>query len=64
VKEQSQIEDMRAAVRGDRERAEQARQHLFENLGTVTEAPLAAHPVDQPARAAERRRLRGLFKRR
>jgi len=38
VKEESQIEDMRAALRGDRERAEQARQTL-ENVLALTETP-------------------------
>ena len=32
MKEESQIEEMRAAVRGDRERAEQARQRSTENV--------------------------------
>ena len=32
MKEESQIEDMRAALRGDRERAEQARQRSTENV--------------------------------
>ena len=65
MKEQSHIEDMRAAVHGDRERAEQARQRSFENVRALTEAPPAAEPVDESATAAERRRrgLRGLFKR-
>jgi len=66
VKEESQIEDMRAAVRGDRERAERARRHSSQNVRAQTEATPAAQPVNQPARAAEPRRsgLRGLFKRR
>jgi hypothetical protein len=66
VKEESQIEDMRAALRGARERSEQARQRSTENVRALIGAPLPAQPVDQPVRAAERRRrgLRGLFKRR
>ena len=32
MKEESQIDEMRAAVRGDRERAEQARQRTSENV--------------------------------
>jgi hypothetical protein len=66
VKEESQLADMRAALRGDRERAEQARQRSIENVRALTEAPPAAGPVDQPTRAAERHRrgLRGLFRQR
>ena len=62
MKEQSQIEDMRAAVRGDRERAEQARQRSYENV----RAPTDPSPAEEPAGAAEppRRGLRGFFKRR
>ena len=37
MKEQSQIEDMRAAMRGDRERAEQARQRSTENVRALIE---------------------------
>jgi hypothetical protein len=70
VKEQSQIEEMRAAVRGDRERAEQARQRSLENVHALVEpAPASAvqprepepeHPPEpEPAPAPERRR--GLF---
>jgi hypothetical protein len=40
VKEESQIEDMRAAIRGDRERAEQARQRSTENVRSLIEAPV------------------------
>jgi hypothetical protein len=39
VKEESQIHDMRAALRGDRERAEQARQRSTENVRALYEAP-------------------------
>ena len=39
MKEESQIEDMRAAVRGDRERAEQARQRSTENVRALIEVP-------------------------
>ncbi|HEX5801158.1 MAG TPA: hypothetical protein VFY02_13685 [Gaiellaceae bacterium] len=70
MKEQSQIEEMRAAVRGDRERAEQARQRSLENVRTLVEhAPPSAvpprepqpepQPDPEPAPAPERRR--GLF---
>ena len=37
MKEESQIEDMRAAIRGDRERAEQARQRSTENVRALIE---------------------------
>jgi len=47
VKEESQIEDMRAALRGDRERAEQARQRSTENVRTLIEVP-AADPDPEP----------------
>jgi hypothetical protein len=62
VNEQSQIEDMRAAVRGDRERAERARQRSLENVRALT-GP-AEEPRETPARVVEprRRRLRSLFK--
>jgi hypothetical protein len=40
VKEESQIDDMRAALRGDRERAEQARQRSTENVRTLIEVPV------------------------
>ena len=40
MKEESQIEDMRAAIRGDRERAEQARQRSTENVRAPIEPPL------------------------
>ena len=37
MKEESQIHDMRAALRGDRERAEQARQRSVENVRALYE---------------------------
>lgn len=71
MKEESQIEDMRAAVRGDRERAEQARQRSFENVRALTEPrPVEALPKPpeerEPPGAPEPRRrgLRGFFSRR
>lgn len=39
MKEESQIEDMRAAIRGDRERAEQARERSSENVRALIESP-------------------------
>lgn len=60
MKEESQIEDMRAALRGDRERAEQARQTL-ENVLALTETPDAAPEPEQPQRQSV---LGSLFRRR
>ena len=40
MKEESQLEDMRAAIRGDRERAEQARQRSTETVRTLIEVPV------------------------
>jgi hypothetical protein len=52
VKEESQIEDMRAAIRGDRERAEQARQRSSENVRALIEPPVGdAEPDPEPARS-------------
>ena len=45
MKDESQIEDMRAAIRGDRERAEQARQRSVENVRALYETP---HPEPAP----------------
>jgi hypothetical protein len=47
VKEESHLEEMRAAVRGDRERAEQARLRSSENVRALIEPP-AAEPVPEP----------------
>jgi hypothetical protein len=44
VKEESQIDDMRAAIQGDRERAEQARQRTTENVRALIET----HEPDAP----------------
>ena len=54
MKEESHIEDMRAAVRGDRERAEQARQRSTENVLALIDAPAVEeapepHPQAEPA---------------
>jgi hypothetical protein len=49
VKEESQIEDMRAAIRGDRERAEQARERSTENVRALIESPLRdVEPEPEP----------------
>lgn len=39
MKEESQIDDMRAALRGDRERAEQARQRSTDSVLSLIETP-------------------------
>lgn len=61
MKEESQLEEMRAAVRGDRERAEQARQRSHEDVRTLIDPPVAP-PEQEPDPAPKR--LRGLFRRR
>jgi hypothetical protein len=49
VKEESQIDDMRAALRGDRERAEQSRQRSTENvLGLIEPRDEDVTPEPQP----------------
>jgi hypothetical protein len=63
VHEQSQIDDMRAAVRGDRERAEQARQRSEENVRALLPdpAPEPEPPAAEPeTRPGLLRRLFGL----
>jgi hypothetical protein len=56
VKEESQIEEMRAALRGERERAEQARQRTAENV-------LEAAPRSAPTPAAEPEPRKGMLSR-
>ena len=65
--EQSQIDDMRAAIRGDRERAEQARQRSTENVRSLLSEPepdpepVGPEPEPEPApRRGFLRRLLGL----
>jgi hypothetical protein len=61
VKEQSQLEDMRAAVRGDRERAEQARRRSTENVRALIEPePKDAPPPPEPPARPEPPPARGL----
>ncbi|MBA3348489.1 MAG: hypothetical protein H0T13_07995 [Actinobacteria bacterium] len=68
MREESHIDDMRAALRGDRERAEQARQRSSENVRALVEpvVPPARAPVPAPVPAPEaepaRRGFLGLFK--
>ena len=47
MKDESQIEDMRAAIRVDRERAEQARQRSTENVRALIE-PVVRDPEPEP----------------
>ena len=59
MREESQLEDMRAALRGERERARQGAARVPE--------PLAPQVVQEPASEPEppaRRGLRSLFRRR
>jgi hypothetical protein len=49
VNEESQIDEMRAALRGDRERAEEARRRSLENVRALLETP-AQDPEPEPAR--------------
>jgi hypothetical protein len=52
VKEESQIDEMRAAIRGDRARAEQARERSTENVRALVGAPA---PEVVPTPPVERR---------
>lgn len=52
MKEESQIDEMRAALQGDRERAEQARQRSTENVRALLEVP--APEVDEQPREERR----------
>ena len=58
MKEESQIDEMRAALRGDRERAEQSRQRSTENvLGLID--PRADDAVEHENEPEPRRGLLG-----
>lgn len=61
MQEQSQIDEMRAAVRGDRERAEQSRKTL-ENVLSVSTPAVETQP--EPAPPERRSLLSSLFRRR
>lgn len=53
MNEESQIEEMRAALRGDRERADQARQRSTENVRALIDEPpreVASEPSVEPRR--------------
>jgi hypothetical protein len=58
VKEESQLEDMRAALRGDRERAE-ARRLSTENVRALVEPPANAPAAPPPRRRRLLHRLLG-----
>jgi hypothetical protein len=58
VKEESQIQDMRAALQGDRERAEQARQRSTENVLALY-ATQQEEPEEPGPEAPVRRSLLG-----
>lgn len=66
MKEESQLEEMRAALRGDRERAEQARLRSQENVRALIEPTVESAVGDPPpAPLAGRAKVRrGLFRRR
>ena len=59
MKEESQIEDMRAALRGDRERAERARQRSTENVLPLLQTPDVEHEPQPPERPRLLGRLLG-----
>ena len=50
MREESHIDDMRAAIRGDRERAKQARQRSTENVHALIVSP---EPDEAPASEPE-----------
>jgi hypothetical protein len=65
MREESQLEEMRAALRGDRERAEQSRQRSHENVRALIDEPerraqTAPEPLHEPRHGG----LRSLFRRR
>ena len=58
MKEESQIDEMRAALRGDRERAEQSRQRSTENVLGLIE-PGRTRPSPSRSQPEPRRGLLG-----
>ena len=59
MKEESQIHDMRAALQGDRERAEQARQRSTENVRALYATQAKEPDPETPARRSLLGRLLG-----
>lgn len=55
MKEESQLEEMRAALRGDRERAEEARRRSTENVRALIDS--AEPQAPDPESPVERRGL-------
>ncbi len=62
MREESQLEEMRAALRGDRERAEQARLRSQENVRALIEP--VSDPGQEPPPAEPPKARRGFFRRR
>ncbi|HWG55127.1 MAG TPA: hypothetical protein VNT58_01255 [Gaiellaceae bacterium] len=62
MKEESHLEEMRAALRGERERAERARQRSLENVLSLVD-PAPPPPRNAAPPAAPPGRLRRLFRR-
>jgi hypothetical protein len=61
VREESHLEEMRAAIRGDRERAEQARRRSTENVLAPLAVPEPERAPEQPPYEPKRGLLSRLF---
>ncbi|HUP32628.1 MAG TPA: hypothetical protein VM184_06295 [Gaiellaceae bacterium] len=62
MKEESHLEEMRAALRGDRERAERARQRSTENVRALLDVPepeITSEPAAEPTRQSRLARVFG-----
>ena len=59
MKEESHLEEMRAALRGDRERAEQARLRSSENVRALVEVQAPPPPAGEPPKRGLLARFRG-----
>ena len=64
MQEQSHLDEMRAALRGDRERAEQSRKTLENVLAVSSPPPVEAPPEPDAAPQPERRSFLGSLLRR
>ena len=60
MREQSQLEEMRAALRGERERARRSRPKFLQTLAAET----VPEPQEQEPEERGRRTIRSLFRRR